>query len=395
MRMWKTVSSPVVWLAILVVAIALPAVAQDPYWQGSGDDILNTNPGRVIVGGISSGSNAAFQVGDETNAAFRLHQIGALDHWLELGIAVNAGWYSPLTQAGDSVIRGKKNLILLSALDSGSIQFGIGAWGSNERVFALFDRSTGSRVSAYDSGNQEIFSILNNGTTKVKSLTLQAGGNGKITFSDGTMQTTACVPGAGGGSYHLDAADGSPANVVYVDNSGMVTFHNGRMVVKDEPNPDHPTLAVNGRIRTEILEITGGADLAEPFQVTENGLSAEPGFVVSIDAENPGFVTTSLEAYDRKIAGVISGAGGVKPGVVLTAVNKDSGLPVALSGRVWVHATAANGAIQPGDLLTTSNVPGFAMRVTDHARAQGAILGKAMTGLATGEGLVFALVTLQ
>jgi len=35
------------------------------------------------------------------------------------------------------------------------------------------------------------------------------------------------------------------------------------------------------------------------------------------------------------------------------------------------------------------------MKVTDHARAQGAVLGKAMTGLKEGSGLVLVLVTLQ
>jgi hypothetical protein len=68
---------------------------------------------------------------------------------------------------------------------------------------------------------------------------------------------------------------------------------------------------------------------------------------------------------------------------------------VALSGRVYVLADSANGAIQPGDLLTTSATPGYAMKVTNHSKAEGAILGKAMTSLAGGKGMVLVLVTLQ
>ena len=68
---------------------------------------------------------------------------------------------------------------------------------------------------------------------------------------------------------------------------------------------------------------------------------------------------------------------------------------MALTGRVYVRATAANGAIEPGDLLTTSDLPGQAMKVTDYSRAQGAVLGKAMSALPAGEGLVLVLVTLQ
>ena len=73
----------------------------------------------------------------------------------------------------------------------------------------------------------------------------------------------------------------------------------------------------------------------------------------------------------------------------------ENGQNVALSGRVYVQADAGNGSIVPGDLLTTSEAPGHAMKVTDHAQAQGAVLGKAMTGLKEGSGLVLVLVTLQ
>lgn len=47
------------------------------------------------------------------------------------------------------------------------------------------------------------------------------------------------------------------------------------------------------------------------------------------------------------------------------------------------------------DLLTTSATPGHAMKVTSYDAARGAILGKAMTDLASAEGLVLVLVGLQ
>ena len=50
--------------------------------------------------------------------------------------------------------------------------------------------------------------------------------------------------------------------------------------------------------------------------------------------------------------------------------------PVALTGRVYCWADASNGPIRPGELLTTSNNPGHAMKVTDFGRAHGAIIGK-------------------
>jgi hypothetical protein len=118
--------------------------------------------------------------------------------------------------------------------------------------------------------------------------------------------------------------------------------------------------------------------------------------VVVIDEDNPSHLKLSTEPYDTRVAGVISGAGGVTPGLSLSQQGVVEGdQHVALTGRVYVEADASNGAIKPGDLLTSSHTPGHAMRVSNHARAQGAILGKAMTGLREGKGLVLVLVTLQ
>ena len=151
-------------------------------------------------------------------------------------------------------------------------------------------------------------------------------------------------------------------------------------------------LARDGSFR--VLEIRGGADLAEPFAMSHGDV--EPGTVVVIDDDHPGRLRRSTEAYDKKVAGIISGANGIRPGISMIQENKlDAGENVALSGRVYVQADASLGPIKPGDLLTTSNTPGHAMKVTEPARAQGAILGKAMSGLKDGKGLVLVLVTLQ
>ena len=115
-----------------------------------------------------------------------------------------------------------------------------------------------------------------------------------------------------------------------------------------------------------------------------------------IDAEHPGQLKLSTRAYDTQVAGVVSGANGINPGISLQQEGAlAGGQNVALTGRVYVCADATYGAIKPGDLLTTSDTPGFAMKVTDHARAQGTTLGKAMSGLKEGKGMVLVLVTLQ
>lgn len=69
--------------------------------------------------------------------------------------------------------------------------------------------------------------------------------------------------------------------------------------------------------------------------------------------------------------------------------------PVALTGKVYCFADADYGQINPGDLLTTSDTPGYTMKVTDFTKAQGAIIGKAMTGICNGKGIILVLVSLQ
>jgi hypothetical protein len=143
-----------------------------------------------------------------------------------------------------------------------------------------------------------------------------------------------------------------------------------------------------------VLEIRGGADLAERFNVS--GDKAEPGTLMVIDAANPGHLTISTRAYDTKVAGIVSGAGSVKPGLTLHQEGVMEGdTQVAIAGRVYVKATGSNGPIEPGDLLTTSDRPGYAMKATDPDRSHGAIIGKAMTRLDSDAGLVLVLVNLQ
>jgi hypothetical protein len=173
-------------------------------------------------------------------------------------------------------------------------------------------------------------------------------------------------------------------------------------------------LDVGGTIRGSVIQITGGADLAEPFVVgseaatkpgSDEGEGAEshdsdavrPGAIVVIDPANPGQLKLAKEPYDRKVAGIISGANGLSPGVVMKADDAQDAdtQPVALSGRVWCWCDASYGAIDPGDRLTTSTTPGHAMKVTDRDRADGAVIGKAMTALDSGTGLVLVLVSLQ
>jgi hypothetical protein len=154
-------------------------------------------------------------------------------------------------------------------------------------------------------------------------------------------------------------------------------------------------LLADGRAQIRVLEILG-ADLVEKFDAQDVASDGEPGTVVVIDDDAPGKIRASRDPYDRKVAGVVSGAGGIPHGIHLGQGGAlDGETPVAMTGRVYVKCTVENGAIRPGDRLTTSSKTGHAMRATDATLSDGAVIGKAMSSLDESEGLVLVLVNLQ
>ncbi len=232
--------------------------------------------------------------------------------------------------------------------------------GGEVALYNSNDRRTIRMLGDYTSGNGGLVEVdQSDGTTGVRIL-----GHGGFGTSDR------------GGEIQIDNAAGQRAVTISSNYGG----------------------GTSSRIIVDVVEIRGGSDLSEQFDVTPfEQQEIEPGSVVSIDPGSPGDLRISDRAYDRRVAGVISGAGGVNPGMLMgqRGSEADGEHPVALTGRVYVKVDASHGAIEPGDLLTSSPTPGHAMKVTDHTRATGAILGKAMTGLESGTGLVLLLVSLQ
>jgi hypothetical protein len=64
-------------------------------------------------------------------------------------------------------------------------------------------------------------------------------------------------------------------------------------------------------------------------------------------------------------------------------------------GKVFCKIDARYAPIEAGDLLTTSDTPGHAMKATDPMKAFGTVVGKALGSLENGTGLVPVLVALQ
>jgi hypothetical protein len=135
-----------------------------------------------------------------------------------------------------------------------------------------------------------------------------------------------------------------------------------------------------------------GADCAEQFKV--DGDECDPGSVMVIATQET--LRCCTEPYDRRVAGVISGASARQPGLTLGGgIRSDLTRPLALSGTVFCKADATVEPVSVGDLLTTSATPGHAMKASDRSQAFGCVLGKALGELSEGVGLIPILVTLN
>jgi hypothetical protein len=142
-----------------------------------------------------------------------------------------------------------------------------------------------------------------------------------------------------------------------------------------------------------ILLDPSARDCAENFDVSSE-MAIEPGTVVVIDTQCT--VAPSSQEYDRRVAGVVSGAGQYKPAILLGESDGPTNrVPLALVGSAFCKVDATYGSIEIGDLLTTSATQGHAMKATNPQLAFGAVIGKALRPLATGTGLIPILIALQ
>ena len=150
---------------------------------------------------------------------------------------------------------------------------------------------------------------------------------------------------------------------------------------------------MNGNLSVAKDVILTGADCAENFDMVPDA-ACEPGTVMSIGIN--GALDASSRPYDTKVAGVVSGAGKFRPGIILDKQADEEGRhPIALCGKAYCKVDARYSAIEVGDLLTTSETAGHAMKATDQDRAFGAVIGKALADLPDGQGLIPILISLQ
>jgi hypothetical protein len=152
---------------------------------------------------------------------------------------------------------------------------------------------------------------------------------------------------------------------------------------------------VTGRIEVDQdVLITNRGDIAERFPVALS-IECEPGMIMVLGDGSD--LVPCNRAYDKRVIGVVSGANSSGPAVTLTShpLNPGPEVAIALVGTVSCKVDADRGAVEVGDVLTTSETPGHAMKATDPIRSFGAVIGKALTPLSRGRGLVSVVISLR
>ena len=259
---------------------------------------------------------------------------------------------------------------------------------SNEGYLGIGTSSPGAKLDVYESGSNDPLRVQAVGITQL------------IVKNDGKVGIGYASPTAK--LFVEESGADDPFRVRVSASTKLIVKNDGNVGIGTLSPTDKLTVVGNVKIdgnlslydgATMIMALGSGLDYAEGFDVSAQE-KIEPGSVLVIDAENPGKLALSNNAYDTKVAGIAAGAKGLGSGVRLGAGQFD--YDVALAGRVYCRVDATESGVEPGDLLTTSATAGYAMKATDYTRAQGAILGKAMEKLEKGQkGQVLVLVTLQ
>ena len=293
-----------------------------------------------------------------------------------LGIAsTNNGEYAQNASTGDAILR----------VDSASQKLHLLAgWGS--AVMTITSANVGIGVAApaaalqietpsgpnYPARFQAIPGIPN-------GVMLEMTGNGEIDVSGLQIGRTGLpyIQSTGQSSLYLNPTTN---NNVVIGNPSAIQGPLEMLNVAGNIN-------VSGNINAKYQ------DLAEWVPATE---AMPPGTVVVVERGAENTVTPSTQRYDTRVAGVVS----AQPGVLL-GIQGPSKAMIATTGRVKVRVDASNAPIHMGDLLVTSDKPGVAMRseVVDLGGVKihrpGTLIGKALEPLASGEGEILVLLSLQ
>jgi hypothetical protein len=266
----------------------------------------------------------------------------------------------------------------------GSGGTGVGVYGQSTSNWGVGGKSdTGAGVVGQSTSNNGIAGTSQTGSGVIGQSTGGVGVYGQSTSNwgmGGQSDTGAGVVGQSTSNNGIAGTSQTGNGVYGQSTSGYAGYFAGNCHVTGTHTVDTDIILTNG-------------DCAEDFAVDPLA-DVGPGTVLVLD--ETGVLALSSSAYDRRVAGVVSGAGEFKPGIVLgRKPGSGQTATIALVGKTYCKADAEYGFIAVGDLLTTSPTRGHAMKAVDPAKAFGSVIGKALRPLQSGRGLIPILVALQ
>lgn len=285
------------------------------------------------------------------------------------------------------------------------------ATGTNARIQGVFSLLTGNAegTNAVLIGVQgNVFGNATGENSRLRGLVGIAEGQatGTNTTLSGVYGEANVTSGGGiavGGIFFADSAPGRAvignALVTTGDTIGVFGSAHSPNGVAVQGNGDNGARAgvFNGRVDINCASgspclVVNGATIGDLAEDMPTAGVVEPGDVVVLTRSKKGVgIARTARPYDTRVAGIVS----TNPRIRFGTLRGKATAPVAMVGVVPAKATAENGAIWPGDLLTTSSTPGYLMRCSSAIRCVGAIVGKAVDPVAKGNGTILVLLWRQ